>query len=553
MNLVEPQQLSTCSSNRLSLPELQKTLPDGWAAFETLDGRYFFKYEDRLGLKYEHPNADLEAGLYAPAPELCDGGLQLKYEALSYVWGPAGNPVTIDIYNGGLGTQPRWTLQIGQNLALALRHLRDANRSRALWVDALSINQGDIAERNRQVMRMASIYRLADSVIVWLGPAAEKSHQAISALEYLAAQVEVATDYTICRANGAKKMDWADPTSNIPNDEGTWEAIAALFRRPYFKRVWVMQEFRLASKQAVVRCGNNEMLHNNFRKAIGVLWAMRNLPDKLEELVSSVNELTFRKHIMTLGDLLSGLRLRGCADQRDKVYGILALAPPNFSSRVLVDYSRPTAQLYQDVMLLHTELTSRLDFLPECALHKWHKNQFHLPSWVPDWSNGVESVVSLGTMCQAAGLSRATIRHYPPSILEVTGVVATTISWVSKQFLSHGYTIEVLKSCEPNNLLTDTYPTGQSLLDAWLRLLLYDRVRDRFPLSEWPKIPELRNAALEKITRGSSTLDTGIISLEHFDRNLFAARLLRTEGGYFGFGVHAAEPGTLESRFQLSH
>lgn len=42
-------------------------------------------------------------------------------------------------------------------------------KSRYLWIDAICINQDDIAEKNSQVAMMAEIYKKATRVNIWLG------------------------------------------------------------------------------------------------------------------------------------------------------------------------------------------------------------------------------------------------------------------------------------------------------------------------------------------------------------------------------------------------
>jgi hypothetical protein len=101
--------------------------------------------------------------LYRELPEDWNGELsQLHYEALSYVWGPPGNPETnqtITVRESGGWTprkdvmstllafknrlfwqpseskapEPSRLLSVGQNLGVALRHLRHRNKSRILW------------------------------------------------------------------------------------------------------------------------------------------------------------------------------------------------------------------------------------------------------------------------------------------------------------------------------------------------------------------------------------------------------------------------------------
>jgi hypothetical protein len=71
------------------------------------------------------------------------------YAALSYTWGSAAPTVPILL-------QGQVTL-VSETLYLALLHLRK-RKVALIWVDALCINQEDLAERARQVSHMAEVY-----------------------------------------------------------------------------------------------------------------------------------------------------------------------------------------------------------------------------------------------------------------------------------------------------------------------------------------------------------------------------------------------------------
>ena len=92
------------------------------------------------------------------------------YEALSYVWGDPSAPVTIKL-NGH-------ETPITQNLHSALIALRSRTTKRILWVDALCINQADLAERASQVRIMRFIYESAHQVVIYLGAGIEDSARA---------------------------------------------------------------------------------------------------------------------------------------------------------------------------------------------------------------------------------------------------------------------------------------------------------------------------------------------------------------------------------------
>ncbi|KAI9763815.1 MAG: hypothetical protein M1840_009069 [Geoglossum simile] len=99
------------------------------------------------------------------------------YETLSYTWGgsAAGHSIVL---NGQ-------RFNVTDNLHAALLELRLKDQARYLWVDAICINQSDTPERNREVLRMLSIYQNAQQVVVWLGTEIPYTSTAISYLVHL--------------------------------------------------------------------------------------------------------------------------------------------------------------------------------------------------------------------------------------------------------------------------------------------------------------------------------------------------------------------------------
>ncbi|GKT43560.1 heterokaryon incompatibility protein 6, OR allele [Colletotrichum spaethianum] len=76
------------------------------------------------------------------------------YTALSYVWGDASQTVSIHVDNH--------VFQATKNLYVALENIRlflkpSSSKVIPLWVNAVSINQRDLAERSRQVSHMRQI------------------------------------------------------------------------------------------------------------------------------------------------------------------------------------------------------------------------------------------------------------------------------------------------------------------------------------------------------------------------------------------------------------
>ena len=86
-----------------------------------------------------------------------------EFEALSYYWGDREPPAFLSVYG--------CALPVTQNLKVALAYLRSSEKPRRLWVDAICINQNDVAEKASQVGIMRQIYQRAHQTVVWLGQA----------------------------------------------------------------------------------------------------------------------------------------------------------------------------------------------------------------------------------------------------------------------------------------------------------------------------------------------------------------------------------------------
>ncbi|EWZ80212.1 hypothetical protein BFJ70_g8064 [Fusarium oxysporum] len=136
-----------------------------------------------------------------------------NYEALSYCWCDQSHPQSVKLktkWRKGK-KQPRPApepdsssyrkfsltafgthsghLDIGPNLASALRALQYRYCKRLLWCDSICINQKEVAERSAQVQRMADLYQFSRRVIAWLGPAAPWSTTAMGTMRWVRNQL----------------------------------------------------------------------------------------------------------------------------------------------------------------------------------------------------------------------------------------------------------------------------------------------------------------------------------------------------------------------------
>ncbi|KAJ3572200.1 hypothetical protein NPX13_g5130 [Xylaria arbuscula] len=169
---------------------------------------------------------------------LCNSTLNTaRYEALSYVWGDPSRRKSVL-----LNDKP---FHATENLESALRNLRHHDRPRVLWIDAMCINQSNVTERNSQVQKMGLIYGRSQRVVVWLGPESEDSSDAIDFLQsQLAPDLPIAGDHNY--------QEYCDMLSFYVR------AVIKLLSRPWFERVWCVQEFVLGPDVTFL-CGQRSL------------------------------------------------------------------------------------------------------------------------------------------------------------------------------------------------------------------------------------------------------------------------------------------------------
>jgi Heterokaryon incompatibility protein (HET) len=347
-------------------------LPDSWEAFQALGGRILFIHKDLVGTTstlWERPDPNYASFNVAKETDEGEALAQVSvYESLLYIWGFEDNPLEVPIETsnstddirevlvetpGSTSPQKYAKLSVRQNLEGSLRHLRYTHTTRTLWIDAVCINQSDVSERNKQVALMKDIFRLAERVTVWLGPATGDSWYAIETLDYLGKQVVYTKDRRRAPAPDAVEGTWFQPTCQLPFEDSTWKTIGDLLRRPWFERLLVVQEAHLARK-GVFLCGDDELDWLAFRYAILVFWynkaSLWSLPSTMR-LIGQLAESIPEKH--PISDVLYQVYGRSCTDPRDCVYGIHGLFPRSFQELIQPDYSLLVGGMYKDMTIAH--------------------------------------------------------------------------------------------------------------------------------------------------------------------------------------------------------
>jgi hypothetical protein len=165
------------------------------------------------------------------------------YEALSWVWDDnrARKSKSVRIWTNDrvpLAKEIKIT-----ELEVALKALRDKNKSRVIWVDALCFNQRDAKEREREMVAMYLIYRNATQVTIWLGKAADNSDFVPAFIKKILSNNLEGVEELVKGVDNVKKRG----------------ALSSLMRRQWFTRRWCVQEVACA-KKAVLQFGTRSKI-----------------------------------------------------------------------------------------------------------------------------------------------------------------------------------------------------------------------------------------------------------------------------------------------------
>jgi hypothetical protein len=320
----------------------------------------------------------------------------ISYTALSYAWGDVLDRRQIQVDGK--------TLLITKNLHSALYRLRAIGR-RIIWADAICIDQSTephaLRDREFQVQLMGSIFAQAERVIVDLGEANEDFEPALN----LSNMIWGKRDY-FEKLHPTYSMQPQDrEESGLPGrEDDIWLSWTRFLGRPWFQRVWVIQEFALAQKVRFL-CGTVQFhptILTYSSKIINshALW-------NINQISSTVLEAEFREAYHGMAGLLRMMIIRSrfkqgetqnltelmminrafkAADPRDKVYALLGLATDVDTSTFKLDYSEPYTTTFERAARFLIEGGEAM-----AVLYQAGRPTKDLPSWVPDFRIQIES------------------------------------------------------------------------------------------------------------------------------------------------------------------
>lgn len=238
-----------------------------------------------------------------------------------------------------------------------------------IWADQICINQCDVEERSHQVQQMGKIYASAFMVHVWLGSDSHDSDRAMDAC---------LRAYDLSRRR---------PRETVQLSAQERDAIAALVRRPYFERVWIIQELAKADFRKIL-CGNRSAPWTGLEMALEQMAG--HLPPASQVLTDALVSFRVRERLgrlavprMLLVRALVDSRRSLATEPRDKIYALLGLARDGGEVVPAPHYTCSDEHVYVDVA---RHFVARQGHTAAILLAARTEDRGRLPSWVPNWS-----------------------------------------------------------------------------------------------------------------------------------------------------------------------
>ncbi|TPX07446.1 uncharacterized protein E0L32_002084 [Thyridium curvatum] len=291
-----------------------------------------------------------------------------NYEALSYAWGKEDKPRVLSTSSG--------TIAITESLFSGLTRLRKTDVERFIWADAICINQVDLEEKESQIGMMADIYSLAARVICDLGEATDDG------------------DFEAMKVMKSARTDWA---WTIEARAECRVALLQLLTRPWFGRLWVVQEFFLASRVALLlgrECFDwkslmTALLRTTDRTNAGTV--MQNWP-----YLSLCTQRYKHDQEFTREPLITNIQrysYRKVGNPRDRYFALLAMSSDAFLGELAPDYRSPISVIIRRFGRHFLTASEGIKALCVAGIHgvtcdncSQGKCDNCLPSWMPNFT-----------------------------------------------------------------------------------------------------------------------------------------------------------------------
>lgn len=344
--------------------------------------------------------------------EVCDLSRPPKYSALSYCWGDGPQSRRCESLDGDY-------ISVTDNLYQALLHRRQSYVSGRMWIDQICIAQENNEDKAQQVRLMGAIYSKAIMVVVWLGDAVVGTGAAFSMLRNAEALFGRGQRNSLDLDGKGKSHTNSGLHKYLDRirtkDRVAWRAFEDILRRPWFSRIWTLQEIVLAW-DAVIQCGSHQTSRLGFdlcciriqeycrvtgspdtlilHRILSKRQVNQNYVGWLRSALDSAAEIGYlpsqrETEFNALDNVLTASLSRRATLAHDKIYGVLNIVNPDDVDGLVVDYDIPARDLY--IYITKRSISARGDLsilklktIEPRIIPRTGASEF--PSWVPDYN-----------------------------------------------------------------------------------------------------------------------------------------------------------------------
>ncbi|KAF5724960.1 heterokaryon incompatibility protein [Fusarium mundagurra] len=412
--------------------------------------------------------------------------LNSAYTALSYSWGS-------DIKTDRIWHEDSYLDITASAMAIVSAVSKQTNPP-YIWIDALCIDQCNMAEKNIQVRLMNKIYARANKVVAWLPYTPERSQVTNfidtlhGAITNLFRQKLPITFQSLIASTGCQ-------------DHSSWFQFAKFLEDPWFNRVWIVQEMVVPNEINII-CGRTMVPWKALADVLSIIQGNglqrllvplvegveMNPPSGLEAMVRNyaIHTLFQTKQPRLLSSLLIDCWKCGATDGRDKLFALVGIASDAGDAEFVPDYDVPEATVFERATARLLSRDPDSNRILHAAGLGLRRQPSPLPSWVPVWTdpflNTIFGNITTAGYCASGDTSTSHQPFYDQNnhTLTISGHLVDTIKTIADPF--------------PSAVWHDTREGLQSKAAAelaWISQIRQIYPQNTYPETEHPFFPHV--------------------------------------------------------------
>ena len=370
-------------------------------------------------------------------------------------------------------------------------------------------------------------------------------------------------------------------------------ALHDVAKRPWFHRVWIIQELAMA-KEATMLIGDWSLPWEAFEcawdfvhKDLALMNGITPYDSPTTSASNVFNLILTRAQVQECNSdsfiqVLTRHSHALATDSRDKIFSLVGLSP---DAELEVNYENSTSQVFQRTALQILQSSQNVDMLSFSAVHPGAAGSI-LPSWVPDWRTGDISL-SLATTIDSKPLfgfqaaadskcsvitsgdgSKVLLLGYELDSIDIAGDAMSPYRYVSPfSILDDGWTLEQWQRIFRANSDGIYKATGETVRDVFWKSLIFGTENNDWDIKKLmePKSWILKLFYSLRLPHKSlpikilsfcilTLVDIGLMvsgsrlsnkDLELFLQIIYGRRMIKTKNGYIGLASRNVKVGDI--------